>query len=67
MMLGENESPKIIIDNKEWELEGFVVSELKHLYMRIYNRNENRWSNIHIQKNYNEKDNLFKTLIKNAD
>lgn len=66
-MIGKNTNPKIILDDEEWIVEGFSTTELNHLYIRLYNPGQKKWSNYHIQKNYNEKDNPFTRLLKNKE
>lgn len=66
-MIGKGNNPKILLEGDEWIIEGFSVSELNHLYLKLYNPKKKKWSNHHIQKNYNQKNNIFIKLLSKGD
>ena len=63
-MIGKENKPEIIIDGKVWQVEGFKVSSLNHLYLSLYSPEEKRYSNVHINSHYNKKDNVFTNILK---
>jgi hypothetical protein len=65
MELNKKEKPKIVIHDKEFELEGFHISELGYLMMRLYSDSDKRYLTYNMGE-YNKDSNIFnQNLLKN--
>lgn len=65
MGLNERKKPKIVILDEEFDLEGFHVSELGYLMMRLYSDSDKRYLTYNMGE-YNKDSNIFnQNLLKN--
>jgi hypothetical protein len=65
MGLNKKEKPKIVIHEKEFVLEGFHISELGYLMMRLYSDSDKRYLTYNMGE-YNKDSNIFnQNLLKN--
>ena len=65
MGLNKKKKPKIVIHEKEFVLEGFHISELGYLMMRLYSDSDKRYLTYNMGE-YNKDSNIFnQNLLKN--
>ena len=65
MGLNKKEKTKIVIHEKEFVLEGFHISELGYLMMRLYSDSDKRYLTYNMGE-YNKDSNIFnQNLLKN--